>query len=58
MSKENIYNISFLAKDQAMTILDRYKDGEDYPPWVITAALIVTGDMPMADDSEIQSIIN
>jgi hypothetical protein len=58
MSKENIYNISFLAKDQAMTILDRHKDGEYYPPHIITRALIVTGDMPMADDSEIQSIIN
>jgi hypothetical protein len=47
-----------LSPQQARVILDRHKDGEDYPPWVITAALIVTGDMPMADDSEIQSIIN
>jgi hypothetical protein len=47
-----------MTYEQAIAILNKHKDGEDYPPWVITAALIVTGDMPMADDSEIQSIIN
>jgi len=47
-----------MSKDQARAILDRHKDGEDYPPWVITAALIASGDIPVTIDSEIQSIIN
>jgi hypothetical protein len=47
-----------MTYEQAIAILNKHKDGEDYPPWVITAALIATGDMPMADDREIQSIIN
>jgi hypothetical protein len=47
-----------MTYEQAIAILNKHKDGEYYPPHIITIALIATGDMPMADDSEIQSIIN
>ena len=47
-----------MSREIARKILDRYREGDDYPLYIVTIALIATGDIPVTIDSEIQSIIN
>lgn len=44
-----------VTRDQARRVLSRLLDGDDYPEWVITQALIATGDLDRSLEAGVRS---